>query len=86
MYPNWDFWFENKLSGNPGFLLTVEEGPFVELGGACNLQVWRSLPVIDVYTFREIGPQSLFPIQINQSKYLGKTSFTHNSYTLNCPF
>jgi hypothetical protein len=19
MYPNWDFWYENKTSGNPGF-------------------------------------------------------------------
>jgi hypothetical protein len=25
IYPNWDFWFENKPSGNPAVETTVEE-------------------------------------------------------------
>jgi hypothetical protein len=27
IYPNWDFWFENKLSGKPGGGTLVENVP-----------------------------------------------------------
>jgi hypothetical protein len=46
-YPNWDFWFENKPSGNPGralflptFQLPSEHGLF---------DTFQSVPTIDVY-------------------------------------